>query len=255
MNSDQGNLPGEAVPGITDVARPLTESDRAMLALLLSNRTKENGVSAPLFVTTFDAAAREVWTGYVVEAMTKAFDDASWAAWKKMLSFVIRGAITTFLPWGKVALKFGEAVAVAAEKALDFGLEGASEDRQHRQVEDAIKSRGEALIKLGAGLTKAIGPGLTAAFTPLSQGEFYRDWLTLVPLEELHKFRLPYSIPTPDEGLMRTIMADLMGAVAAAAEPSASGENRIHVHLDLTADGQFSGHSAEFTGSPTLGKE
>ena len=58
LNSDQGNLPGEAVPGITDVARPLTESDRATLGLLLSNRTKENGVSAPLFVTTFDAAAR-----------------------------------------------------------------------------------------------------------------------------------------------------------------------------------------------------
>jgi len=48
-----------------------------------------------------------------------------------MLSFVIRGAITTFLPWGKVALTFGEAVAVAAEKALDFGLEGASELKGH----------------------------------------------------------------------------------------------------------------------------
>ena len=186
--------------------------------------------------------------------MTQAFDDASWAAWKKMLFFAIRGSIMVFLPWGKVASALGHGVAVAAEKAFEFKMESSVEEQQHHEQEDAIKRRGAALIKLGSSLSKAIGPSLAGALTPLSQGEFYREWLTQAPLAELHKFRLPYPIPMPDEGLMRNVLADLMAAGAAAERPG-SGENTVHVRLDLSADGQFSGHRAEFTGSETIGNE
>jgi hypothetical protein len=196
----------------------------------------------------------DVWTGYVVEQMAKAFDDASWASWRKMLFFVIRNTIMTYLPWGKVASVLGHAVAGGVERAFEFGMEQSVEGQQHHEHEDAIRRRGATLVKLGAALSKAIGPSLTAALTPLSQGEFYREWLTQVPLDELHRFRLPYLIPTPDEALMRTIMADLLGAMAAS-ESQASGENAIHIRLQLSPDGQFSGHRAEFTGSEAIGKE
>ena len=94
--------------------------------------------------------------------MENAFDDAAWSHWKKMLLFAIRGTIMLMLPWGKVAASLGHAVAGAAEKTLEFGMES----EHHHEQQSALKNRGAELIKLAAAISKAVGPNLGIALNP-----------------------------------------------------------------------------------------
>jgi hypothetical protein len=186
--------------------------------------------------------------------MEEAADDAAWSQWTKMLFFAIRGTIMLMLPWGRAASILGHAVAGAAEKAFEFGMETGVEGAQHHEQESALKDRGAELIKLAAAVSEAVGPNVGKALTPVSQGEFYRDRLTHAPLSELQKFRLPYLIPTPDESQLRTTLADLMSGFAHAQKPT-SEDNRINVELVAAPTGEFVKGRAVFKGSDAFAKE
>jgi len=242
------------VPGLTDAGRPLDAEDRALLERHLIARLKNNGTNAAAFVPAFDAAARQIWTSFVVEQMNEAFDDATWSKLTKMFSFALRGAIMAFLPWGEVVEVLGEAVAGAIEKAMEFALESGAEEMQHHGQESGVKSRGAQLNALAKTISMELGPKLAAALKPLADGEFYRDWLAQAPLSELAKFRLPFLIPALDDGRLRLTLADLMGGFAHAQKPK-SDDNQVEVEVSATENGVVGRPRALFTGSETLGRE
>ncbi|MDX6491439.1 MAG: hypothetical protein QOD43_1684, partial [Gaiellaceae bacterium] len=208
LTSEQGILPGDRIPGITDANRRYTDEDRSHLRIALRQRLALNKGRAPKFLETFSSGLVHVWTAYATQAVAEAAEKGGWSFLAKAASFAGRAVLLTLFP-----------EELIVELVAEFGMETASEKaEEHFSKVVAVERTLEKLEEQAPFVAATITAAITPLMNILADGISYSDWLESAPLSELSLFRIPPLIPTLNESAVRTMVAQQLAGFAHEAE-------------------------------------
>jgi hypothetical protein len=258
MDSEQGALPGDHVPGITDAGEThvFATGDRDALSVALQKRLSANEKRAKAFDTEFPPLVIHPWTAYTREATKESMEQGGWSLWGKMLGFGLRAALLLLFPEEALVEGIGHAATAVFEGAAEFALEQGQEAVQEASKElhqEAAEERHEdRFYEQEEAVSKLISESLGTVLQLVAEGRQYEHWLRDAPLSELGLFRIPPLIPDLAESKSR-VQARVAEAMAAIVHDAASvgvtrvpghpheasSLNTIIVDLHVDAPGQF----------------
>ena len=236
MDSEQGVLPGDHVPGIADAdeTHVFTTADRDALSVALQKRLSANEKRGKAFDAEFPPLVIHPWTAYTREATKESMEQGGWSLWGKMLGFGLRAALLLLFPEEALVEGIGHAATAVLEGAAEFGLEQGQEAAQEASKEsqqEAVEERDEDRFhEQEEAVSKLISESLGTVLQLVAEGRQYEHWLRDAPLSELGLFRIPLLIPDIAESKAR-IHARVAESMAAIVHDAASvGVTRVPGH-------------------------